>query len=182
MGDYHDLYVQTDTLLLADVFGKFRKKCIEIYGLDPSYFYSAPGLAWQACLKKTEVKLELLTDIDMLLMIEKGIRGGMCQSTHRYAKANNKYMKNYDKSIESSYLKYLDANNLYGWAMFQKLPINGFMWYNDHLSDFTEDFIKNYNGNSDEGYLLEVDIEYPKQLWSSHKDLPFLSERKKLKK
>ena len=113
MGNYHDLYVQTDTLLLADVFEKFREKCIEIYGLDPSYFYSAPGLAWQACLKKTEAKLELLTDYQMLLMVEEGIRRGMCQSTRRYGKANDKYMKNYDKSIESSYLKYLDANNLY---------------------------------------------------------------------
>ena len=139
MGDYHDLYVQTDTLLLADVFEKFREKCIEIYGLDPSYFYSAPGLARQACLKKTGVKLELLTDIDMLLMVEKGIRGEMCQSTHTCAKANNKYMKNYDKNIESSYLTYLDANNLCGWAMSQKVPINSFMWYNDHLSDFNED-------------------------------------------
>ena len=101
MGDYHDLCVQCDTLLLADVFEKFRDTCIDIYGLDPSYFLSAPGLAWQACLKKTEVKLELLTDYQMLLMIEEGIRGGMCQSTHRYAKANNKHMKNYDKSIES---------------------------------------------------------------------------------
>ena len=91
MGDYHDLYVQTDTLLLADVFEKFREKCIEIYGLDPSYFYSAPGLAWQACLKKTDVKLELLTDYQMLLMIEEGIRRRMCQSS-------NKYMKNYDKN------------------------------------------------------------------------------------
>ena len=97
------MYVQTDTLLLADVFEKFRVKYIEIYGLDPSYFYSATGLAWQACLKKTDVNLELLTDIDMLLMIEKGIRG-MCQSTHRYAKANNKYMKNYDEKIVPSYL------------------------------------------------------------------------------
>ena len=119
MGDYHDLYVQTDTFLLADVFEKFRDKCIEIYGLDPSYFYFAPWLAWQACFKKTDVKLELLTDYKMLLMIEEGIRGGMCQSTHRYAKANNKYMKKYDKKIESSYLTYLDANNLYGWAMSQ---------------------------------------------------------------
>ena len=100
MGDYHDLYVQTDTLLLADVFEKFRDTCIEIYGLDPSHFLSAPGLAWQACLKKTEVKLELLTDYHMLLMVEEGIRGGMCRSTHRDAKANNKYMKNYDKSIK----------------------------------------------------------------------------------
>ena len=91
--------------------------CLDIYGLDPVYFVSAPGLAWQACLKKTEVKLELLTDYDMLLMIEKGIRGGICQATDRYAKENNKYMKNYDKSNESSYIEYLDANNLNGSAM-----------------------------------------------------------------
>ena len=180
-GEYHDLYVQSDTLLLADVFENFRNMCLEIYELDPTYFVSAPGLAWQACLKKTEVKLELITDYDMLLMIEKGIRGGICQATHRYAKANNKYMKNYDKNIESSYLTYLDANNLYGWAMSKKLPVNGFKWEND-LSRFNENFIKNYNENSDVGYFLEVDIEYPKQLWSSHKDLPFLPERKKLEK
>ena len=117
----------------------------------------------------------------MLLLIGAGIRGGMCQSVHRYAKANNKYMKNYDKSTESSYLMHLDANNLYGWAMSQKLPVNGFKWEND-LSRFNENFIKNYNENSDVGYFLEVDIEYPKQLWSSHKDLPFLPERKKLEK
>ena len=114
-------------------------------------------------------------------MVQKGIRGGICQAIHRYAKSNNKYMKNYDKNIESSYLMYLDANNLYGWAMSQKLPVNGFKWEND-LSRFNENFIKNYNENSDVGYFLEVDIEYPKQLWSSHKDLPFLPERKKLEK
>ena len=102
LGDYHDLYVQSDTLLLADVFENFRNKCIEIYELDPAHFLSAPGLAWQACLKKTKVKLELLTDIDMLLMVEKGTRGGVCLAVHRYAKANNKYMKNYDKENESS--------------------------------------------------------------------------------
>ena len=125
------MYVQADTLLLADVFEKFRDKCIQLYGLDPSYFFSAPGLEWQAYLKETEVKLELLTDYQMLLMIEEGIRGGMCQSTHRYAKGKNKYMKNYDKNIESSYLIYLDANNLYGWTMSQKLRINGFRWVHD---------------------------------------------------
>ena len=94
--------------------------------LDPAYFLSTPGLAWQACLKKTEVKLELLTNNNMLLMVEKGTRGGICQAIHRYAKASNKYMKNYDKNTTSSYLTYLDANNLYGWAMSQKLPVNGF--------------------------------------------------------
>ena len=115
-----DLYAQTDTLLLADVYEKFRDKCIEIYGLDPSYFLSAPGLAWQACLKITDVNLELLTDVNMLLIIESGIRSGICQSIHRYAKANNKYMNNYDKRIESSYLMFLNANNLYGWTMSKK--------------------------------------------------------------
>ena len=99
------MYVQSDTLLLPDVFENFRNMCLDIYGLDPVYFVLAPGLAWQACLKKTEVKLELSTDYDMLLMIEKGIRGGICQATHRYAKANNKYMKNYDKNIESSHIE-----------------------------------------------------------------------------
>ena len=126
LGEYHDLYVQSDTLLLADIFENFRNMCLNIYELDPVYFVSAPGLAWQACLKKTKVELELLTDYDMLLMIEKGIRGGICQAVHRYAKANNKYMKNYDKSIESSYIEYLDANNFYGWAMSQTLPVEGF--------------------------------------------------------
>ena len=90
LGDYHDLYVQSDTLLIADVFENFRNKCIEIYELGPAHLLSAPGLAWQACLKKTRVKLELLTDIDMLLIVEKGIRDGICHSIHRYAKANNK--------------------------------------------------------------------------------------------
>ena len=114
-------------------------------------------------------------------MIEEGIRGGMCQSVHRYANANNKYMKNYDKSTKLSYLTYLDASNLYGWSMSQKLPVNGFLWYN-YLSEFNEDFIKNYDENSDVGYFLEVDVECPKKLFSSHKDLPFLPERKKLGK
>ena len=181
LGEYHDLYVQSDTLLLADIFENFRNMCLNIYELDPVYFVSAPGLAWQACLKKTEVKLELLTDYDMILMIEKGIRGGICQATHRYAKANNKYMKNYDKNNESSYIEYLDANNLYGWVMFQTLHTNDFRWVED-LSQFNEDFIKKYDENSYIGYFLEVDVEYPKELFNFHKDLPFLPERKKVEK
>ena len=132
-------------------------------------------------LKKTNVNLELLTDINILLMIEAGIRREMCQSVHRYAKANNKYMKNHDKNIESSYLMYLDAKNLYGWAMSQKLAVNGFKWEYE-LSRFNERFIKNYNEDSDIGYFLEVDVESPKKLFNSHKDLPFLPERRKLQK
>ena len=138
------MYVQSDTLLFADVFENFINKCIEIYELDSAHFLSAPGLAWQAYLKKTNVKFELLTDIDMLLMVERGIRGWICHAIDRYAKANNKYMKNYDKDMESSYLEYLDANNLYGLAMSQKRPVNGFEWV-EELSQFNEDFIKNYH-------------------------------------
>ena len=130
MGEYHDLYVQSDTTLLANVFENFRDKCLEISELDPAHFLSAPGLAWQACLKMTGVKLELLTDNDMLMMIENGTRGGMCNAIHRYAKANNNYMRSYDKNTESSYL---DANNLYGWAMSQKLPVDGFKWIEEDL-------------------------------------------------
>ena len=110
------------------MFENFRDKCIETYKLDPAYFLSATGLFWQACLRRTEVKLELLTDNEMLMMFEKGIRGRMCHAIYRYAMANNKYTKNYNKNIESSYLMYLDANNLYGWAMSQKLPLGGFKW------------------------------------------------------
>ena len=117
LGDYHDLYVQSDTLLLADLFENFRDMCIKKYELDPAHFLSLPGLARKACLKKTNIELELLTDYEMLLMVEEGIRGGICHSIHRYAKANNKYMKNYNNNEESSYIQYLDANNLYGWAI-----------------------------------------------------------------
>ena len=128
LGDYHYLYVQNDTLLVADVFENFINMCIKVYELDPAHFLSAPGLAWQACLKKTEVKLELLTGVDMLLMVEKEIRGGVCHAIYRYEKANIKYMKNYNKDKEESFLQYLDDNNLYGWAMSQKLPVSGFKW------------------------------------------------------
>ena len=113
MGKYHDLHVQSDTTLFADVFENFRDKCIEIYELDPAHSLSAPGLAWQACLKMIGVKLELLTDNDMLIMIEGGTKGGMCHVIHRHAKTNNNIMKNYDQNIESSQLEYVDANNLY---------------------------------------------------------------------
>ena len=137
----------------------------------------------EGLFKKTGVKLELLADYDIILMIEKGIRGRICQATHRYAKANNKYMKNYDKSIESSYIEYLDANDLYGWAMFQKLPVNGFEGVKQkELSNFSEDFIKSYNEKSSKGHFFEVDIDYLKELFNLHKDLPFLPESKKVNK
>ena len=155
------MYVQSDTLLLADVFENFRNKYIEIYELYPSRFLSAPRLSWQVYLKKAEVEFELLTNIDMLLMVEKGIRYGICHAIHRYAKANDKYMKNYDKNMKSSSLVYLDANNLYWSTMSQKLPVNDFEW-EENIHKFNEDFIQNYDENSNEGYILEVDDECPK--------------------
>ena len=181
LGEYDNLHVQSDTLLLADIFENFRNKCLEVYELDPAHFLSLPGLTWQACLKKTNIELELLTDYDMLLMVEEGIRGGICHSIHRYAKANNKYMKDYDKNIESSYIQYLDANNLYGWAMSQKLPVNNFKWVED-TSKINEKFIKNYYENSRKGYILEVDVKYPKELHDFHSDLPFLPKKMKIDK
>ena len=181
LGEYHDLYVQSDTLLLADVFENFRNMCIKVYELDPAHFLSLPGLAWQACLKKANIKLELLTDYDMLLMVEEGIRGGICHSIHRYAKANNKYMKNYDKNKESSYIQYLDANNLYGRAMSQKLPVNGFKWIKN-VAEIDKNFIKNYDEDSDKGYIFEVDVKYPRTLHDLHSDLPFLPKRMKIDK
>ena len=161
LGDYHDLYVHSDTLFLADVFENFKNICIKLYELDPVHFLSAPGLPWQACLKKTELELELIRDPDMLLMVEKGIRGGICHAILRYAKAINKYMKDFNKDEEESFLQYSDANNFYGFAMSEPLPADGLEWMKD-LSKIDEDFIKNYDENSDKGYIIEVDVEYPK--------------------
>ena len=180
LGNYQDLYVQSNTLLLADVFNNFRDMCIKDYELDLAHFLSLPGLAWQACLKKTNIELELLTDYDMLLMVEEGIRRGICYSIHRYAKANNKYMKNYNNNEEPSYIQYLDANNLSGWAMSKKLPVNGFKWIDN--KEINKDFIKNYDENNDKGYIFEVDVKYPKRLHDLHSDLPFLSERMEINK
>ena len=124
--DYHDLYLKTDVLLLADVFENFRKTCLKHYKLDPCHYYTAPGLAWDACLKETKQNLQLLKDYDMLMMFERGIRGGISHISKRYATANNKYMK--DEKKPSKFIQYLFANNLYGWAMSQKLPTHGFKW------------------------------------------------------
>ena len=149
LGEYHDLYLCTDVILLANVFESFRKVCLYNYGLDPAHFYMAPGLAWKACLKKTKIKVELLLDPDMLLMFEQGIRGGITQSVHRLAKANNPYMgSEYTPREPTRYLQCLDANNLYGWAMSQPLPTGGFHWVDIKPDEISE--LANY---SEKGYL-----------------------------
>ena len=148
------------------------------YLLDPAHFYTAPGLAWKACLKKTGVRLELLTDPDMLLMFKRGIREGITQVVHRYASANNKYMGDlYDSNKESSYLQYPDANNLYGWAMLQPLPTNKFKWV-----EIDPDQISNLATSKNKGYLQEVDVRYPTELHDSHNDLPFMCKKMKINK
>ncbi|XP_057302772.1 uncharacterized protein LOC130636939 [Hydractinia symbiolongicarpus] len=173
MGDYHNIYLAADVLLLTDIFQSFRSVCQENYKLDLAHFYSAPGLAWKAALKCTEIKPEFLTDPNMLLMFERGIRGGITQAVHRYAKANNKYMGDqYNPEAESSYLQYLDANNLYGWAMRQHLPTHGLKWLSN-VETFTEKRIEKKHG-----YILEVEIDYPKSLHDKHNELPFLPEGK----
>ena len=136
-------FSNSDVIKFILLFENFREMLLKIYELDLIKFISGPGLAQQAALKKTKVKLELLTDTDMLLMVEKGIRRGICTVIQRYPKANDKYVKDYDKNKESSYLNYWDVNNLYGWAMPQELPINNFKWI-EETSQFNEDFIKNY--------------------------------------
>ena len=197
LGCYHDTYLKTDVLLLAVIFETFRNTCLKNYRLDPAHFYTAPGLAWQVILKTAaeycehqrkrkecelcpdEFRLQLLTDIEMLLMVEKGIRGGITQAVKRYAKANKKYMKDlYNPDEESIYLQYLDANNLYRWAMAQKLPTQGFKWKEGE--DLTPEKIDKLVKKDKRGYFLEVDVEYPKELHENHNELPFLVEKMKI--
>ena len=178
MGEYHDLYLQSDILLLADVFENFRKTCLQYYKLDPCHYFTSPGLSWDAMLKMTDIKLELMTDIDMFQFIEKGLRGGISYIANRYGKANNKYMKEYDEKAPSKYIMYLDANNLYGWAMSQYLPTGGFKWLKQNKIDNLD--LGKYNEQSKKGLILEVDLEYPNELHDIHNDYPLAPEKVKV--
>ena len=168
MGEYHDLYLKTDVLLLTDVFENFRDMCLSYDGLDPVFYYTLPNFAFDAMLKLTGIEIDLVYNQDMYEMIEAGLRGGMTQTTCKKVEANNKYMgSDYDSGKESSYINYLDANNLYGLSMIQKLPYRSLKW-DDKI---TEDDIINYD-NGRTGYILEVDLEYPKELHDLHNDYP----------
>ena len=180
MGDYHDLYLKSDILLLADVFENFRKTCLQYYKLDPCHYFTSPGLSWDAMLKMTNIKLELMTDIDMFQFIEKGMRGGASYIANRYGKANNKYMKNYDEKAPSKYIMYLDANNLYGWAMSQYLPTGNFKWLSQNQIEKTN--LGKCTENSKKGLILEVDLEYPQELHDLHNDYPLGPEKVKVAK
>ena len=180
IGEYCDLYCRTDVLLLADVFETFRKTCMGQYSLDPAHYYTSPGLSWDALLKKTGVELELLTDYDQHLFIEKGLRGGISMVSKRYAKANNPKVEGYNSSKPNTHILYLDANNLYGWAMSQPLPTGGFQWVDD--CDRLAETITEHPADSHEGYILEVDLEYPGELHNVHNAYPLAPERMVVKK
>ena len=180
LGDYHDLYLVSDVLLLTDVFESFRKTCMQYYKLDPCHYFTSPGLSWDAMLKMTNIELELMTDIDMFQFIEKGMRGGVSYIANRYGNANNKYMKQYDEKAPSKYIMYLDANNLYGWAMSQYLPTGNFKWMTD--KEISKTNLGKYELDSKEGLILEVDLEYPKELHDLHNDYPIAPEMFKVSK
>ncbi|XP_066901595.1 uncharacterized protein [Halyomorpha halys] len=172
LGDYADVYVKTDVLLLCDVFESFRNVMMNTHELDPAHYFTVPGLTFDAILKYTKMNIELLQDYDMILMIEHGIRGGLCQVSHRYVEANNKYMSTLNSNKELSYIIYLDANNLYGQAMSMYLPYGGFEWVNKpeciNILDLRED--------DEIGHIFEIDISYPQEVHHIHDNLPFLPE------
>ncbi|KAJ8910221.1 hypothetical protein NQ315_015913 [Exocentrus adspersus] len=171
LGEYTDLYMKTDILLLVDVFERFRNSSHMTYNLDPAHYYTLPGYTWDCMLFKTRQTLELLTDIDMLMFVERGIRGGLSQvCAKRKSVANNKYMPDYNPNESSKYLMYFDVNNQYGWAMSQSLPYGGFKWVDPNID------VLSISDESSKGYILEVDLEYPNHLHDVHKDLPFCPE------
>lgn len=173
LGDYSDLYLKTDVLLLCDVFESFRELCLKNYKLDAAYYITAPSLGWDAMLKISAVELELLTDIDMLLMIEGGVRGGLSNCVHRHAKADNKFLNNKNNNC---FLAYFDVNNLYGYAMSNYLPQSHFKFLTENeMNDLK---IADIKSDSSVGYIFEVDLEYPREFHDDHSDLPFCPEKK----
>jgi hypothetical protein len=213
--DYHNIYLKSDVLILSDIWDNFRNVCYNNYGLDTCYYYTAPGLSFDAMLKITKINLELLTDVEMFKMVESGIRGGISQISHRHSKANNKYMSNYDSSknkiykdkktgaiickdkldeskinegilnglleveyIEDTYIVYLDANNLYGYAMCQYLPTGDFKWNTD---EWNAKKILELQDDDEFGYLFDVNVSYPEELHEYFNQYPPLPTNMQVK-
>jgi len=175
MGEYHDLYLKGDVLLLADVFERFRNVCMSIYQLDPAHYFTAPSLSWDAQMKMTGAKMELLTCPDKHMLIEKGMRGGIATISHRYARANNKYLKNYNPNEKSSYIINLDANNLYGYSMTEPLPISDFECAPERLCyeiEMNNEKLLELGDDDPIGFLLKVDIEIPHSIHNKMNDYP----------
>ena len=177
MGDYHDQYLLADVCLLADVFENYRKTCMKHYSLDPSHYISTPGMSWDAFLKFTGIQIDLLSDLSVLQIIENGLRGGISMACHAYCKANNKYLEDYDPTKRSNYIMYLDANNLYGWAMCQTLPLCNFKMCKDYDLNTVLNILSNLKPDNPVGMILEVDLEYPVHLHDLHNDYPLAAEK-----
>ena len=175
LGEYTDLYLKSDVLLLCDIFEKFRNTSLHFYKLDPAYYVTSPSLSWDAMLLYTGIELELINDPEMYQLLERGIRGGLSQCSLRHAKANNKYLPHFDDSKPSSYIVYLDCNNLYGYAMMKKFPISEFEFMpQSNINNFN---VMDITDEDDYGYILEVDLIYPNCIHNNHKDLPFAAEK-----
>ena len=168
--DYHNHYLKKDVFLLADVFEKFISTCLKYYGLDPCHYFSSPGLSWDAMLKMTKVELEKISNLDIHLFIERGMRGGICCVSKRYSKANNEFCPDYDETKPKVFIKYLDMNSLYGKAMSEYLPYGGFKWVK--VNNKVVNRMLNKKDDSLHGYFLQVDLECPKKLHDKHNDLP----------
>ena len=176
--DFHNHYLKKHVLLLVDVFEKFIDTCLKYYNLDPCHYFSSPGLSWDAMLKMTKVELEKISDADIHLFIEKGTRGGICFISKRYSKANNEFCPVYGETKEKVYIKHFDMSNLYGKAMSEYLPYEGFKWVK--VNNEVINSMLNKSDNSLHGYILEVDLECPKNLHDKHKDFPMAPEKLKV--
>ena len=179
LGDYHDKYLLADVCLLADVFEEYRKTTLETFNLDPAHYISTPSMTWDAFLKSSKVNIDLISNMDMFNMINNGLRGGISCAFNKYCKANNKYLKDYDPNKPSNYIIYLDANNLYGWAMSEKLPLDDFKMIRiseDKQEKFKNEIL-NHPIDSEFGFFVEVDLDYPDELHDLHNDYPLAPER-----
>ena len=179
-GEYHDIYLKCDVLLLCDVFEKFIDSCLKYYGLDPCHYFSSPGLAWDAMLKMSGIRLRLIDDIDMYLFIERGMRGGISYIAKRYCRANNEFVEGYDEDMEKSFITYWDVNNLHGAAMLEYLPYDEFEWVEKGELDCID--FNCVSAESNVGYILEVDLKYPNELHKLHTDYPLAPEKLKVSK